>query len=56
MDIGMKGRRNGGQRGGGGGPDNGTQGGGGHRHIFSDRNLLWQNYYHNGVGVISSSP
>ena len=44
-------------------PDNGTQrgwgGGGGGlwlRHILSDRNLLWQNYYHNGVGVLSSSP
>ena len=41
-------------------PDNGTQGGRGGgggtpTHFFSDRNLLWQNYYHNGVEVLSSS-
>ena len=42
-------------------PDNGTQRGGGDSEtpthfFFFDRNLLWQNYYHNGVGVLSSSP
>ena len=32
-------------------------GGGGGRlqHIFPDRNMLWQNHNHNGVGVLSSS-
>ena len=34
----------------------GGGGGGTLTHFFSDWKILWQNYYQNGVGVLSSSP